>query len=311
MKSLDDRIEDYISFKQSLGFKRATYEGTLHSFSSYVNAQYPNENELTEDMVMDFLESQPTCVAAKATKLRDFAKYLNAIGEKAYVVHEDLFETERAADPYIFSDKELHLLFNAIDHKRESSEWKGILYPTMFRLIYTCGLRPRECRVIKAQDIDFKTGEILIRNSKKHKDRIIVMSDDMLALCKKYKRRRNSIYSRDGWFFCTDKGNIISENTLNNEFMAAWKIVYPDWVQEKGKRVRVYCLRHRFATAVIHKWIDEKADLRNKLSYLQAYMGHERLTETVYYVHLLPENLVKSAGIDWNQLDGVIPEVQP
>ena len=45
--------------------------------------------------------------------------------------------------------------------------------------------------------------------------------------------------------------------------------------------------------------------------YLQAYMGHDRLDETVYYVHLLPENLVQSAGIDWNAFDGLIPEVLP
>ena len=38
-------------------------------------------------------------------------------------------------------------------------------------------------------------------------------------------------------------------------------------------------------------------------------MGHNHLNETKYYVHLLPENLVKSAGIDWISFDGIVPEV--
>jgi len=45
------------------------------------------------------------------------------------------------------------------------------------------------------------------------------------------------------------------------------------------------------------------------LPYLQAYMGHETLAATAYYIHLLPEKLVKSSGIDWEALHELIPEV--
>jgi len=38
-------------------------------------------------------------------------------------------------------------------------------------------------------------------------------------------------------------------------------------------------------------------------------MGHTHLNETLYYVHLLPENLLKSPGIDWEAFDGIMPEV--
>ena len=34
-------------------------------------------------------------------------------------------------------------------------------------------------------------------------------------------------------------------------------------------------------------------------------MGHETFSETVHYIHLLPENLVKSAGIDWKSFEGL------
>jgi hypothetical protein len=46
------------------------------------------------------------------------------------------------------------------------------------------------------------------------------------------------------------------------------------------------------------------------LSFLREFMGHHHIHETAYYVHLLPENLVKSSGIDWAGLNALIPEVE-
>ena len=34
-------------------------------------------------------------------------------------------------------------------------------------------------------------------------------------------------------------------------------------------------------------------------------MGHVTLEETLYYVHLLPERLKSSPGINWDMLSGI------
>jgi len=57
------------------------------------------------------------------------------------------------------------------------------------------------------------------------------------------------------------------------------------------------------------KWLNEGADLNAKLPYLSAYMGHTNFSDTAYYIHLLPENLVRSAAIDWSRFSDLIPEV--
>ena len=44
------------------------------------------------------------------------------------------------------------------------------------------------------------------------------------------------------------------------------------------------------------------------LTYLSAYMGHSELTSTLYYVHLLPDNLRKAKGIDWDILSKIYGE---
>ena len=41
------------------------------------------------------------------------------------------------------------------------------------------------------------------------------------------------------------------------------------------------------------------------LPYLRAYMGHEDFRDTLYYVHILPENLLTSKNVDWNQIESV------
>jgi integrase len=74
--------------------------------------------------------------------------------------------------------------------------------------------------------------------------------------------------------------------------------------------IRVYDLRHRFATKVLHNWLDAGMDLNARLPYLQAYMGHKELNATAYYIHLLPENLVRSSGVDWENLNSILPEVE-
>ncbi len=70
------------------------------------------------------------------------------------------------------------------------------------------------------------------------------------------------------------------------------------------------CCCSRYATAVLNRWLDEKKDLGSRLPYLQTYMGHRDLEATAYYIHLLPENLIKSAGIDWEGMNHLIPRVE-
>ena len=41
------------------------------------------------------------------------------------------------------------------------------------------------------------------------------------------------------------------------------------------------------------------------MPYLSTYMGHVSLEETLYYIHLLPERLKSSPGIDWKMLNDI------
>ena len=47
----------------------------------------------------------------------------------------------------------------------------------------------------------------------------------------------------------------------------------------------------------------------HKHPFLSTYMGHTHFSDTAYYIHLLPENLIRSAAIDWEHFSDLIPEV--
>lgn len=64
--------------------------------------------------------------------------------------------------------------------------------------------------------------------------------------------------------------------------------------------IRVYDLRHVFATTALTRRVESGANIKAKMAYLQAYMGHESINETLYYVHLLPETLL--SGGRWDTL---------
>ena len=168
-------------------------------------------------------------------------------------------------------------------------------------------MRPNEGRELERHNINFDTGEILITKTKRHKERMVVMSDDMLNLCKRYDDVRNS-FGNSTFFFPVSNGNPFTNRRMNDLFVDCWRLSYPKAITLPD--VRVYSLRHRFASVVLNRWLDEGKDLYAMLPYLSSYMGHDSLSETAHYIHILPENLTKSAGIDWSAFDELIPEVR-
>jgi integrase len=114
-------------------------------------------------------------------------------------------------------------------------------------------------------------------------------------------------FPKSDYFFPSTDDSPYPAKWLTQQFKKIWDSVKP---AQNSANVRVYDLRHRFATAVMMKWLDEGADLYAKLPYLSTYMGHAHFEATAYYIHLLPENLTKSSAIDWTSFSTLIPEVE-
>lgn len=304
-------ISMMLEYRTALGLSADNFNARLLRFDRYCVENYPDCAILSKDLVFGWLTEQSKSVHntanGDATAIRQLGKYLNALGQDAYILPQGFYPVKSSFMPYIFTDAELSALFGAIDvlpYKKKSTE--ANIAPVLFRLIYTCGLRPNEGRALQTEYINFSTGEVYITKTKKKKDRIVVMSGDMLALCKQYALQREQIVQSD-FFFPRYDGKVYTPHQIDSLFKKCWANANPCIVDLPN--VRTYDLRHRFASARLNIWLDEGQNLNAKLPYLRAYMGHKELSETAYYIHMLPENLVKSAGIDWAALNAILPEV--
>ena len=148
---------------------------------------------------------------------------------------------------------------------------------------------------------------MFIRGAKRHKERIVVASEDMRKLLARFVSVRGS--SSSPYLFPRTDGRVIGHGLANDVFRRCWAMACRKVGVTNPVRVRVYDLRHRFASAVLQRWQEEGRNVQAMIPRLRSYMGHEHIESTLYYVHLLPQRLSSCAGVDWDGLEQLIPEV--
>lgn len=312
VKTNDKYLEDMLLYKESIGYSRSSYEYALTCFFQFMESKQLTVNDLQKDIILSWCskrESESLSGARRRIQpVRELLKYLSAIGIECYVIPSGLIPRHETPTPYVFTDKELRDIFKKCDeltpHPR--SPYRHLILPVLLRLIFFCGLRPNEGRELQSCDFDFNNGTILIRKNKSHKERYVAVSDDVLRMCKNYHTAVAGIFYDHTYFFPSPDGTPYDHHWLKRQFRMIWKKVKGN---ESDTNAVVYSLRHRYATTMMQKWLNEDADLYSMLPYLSTYMGHTHFSNTAYYIHLLPEHLIRSSAIDWDHFSDLIPEV--
>jgi integrase/recombinase XerD len=234
--------------------------------------------------------------------LRQYTKFIRVLGREAFIPDENYILKREKYIPYKFTEDELATLFDAFDTviPRVKRYRQNLVLPVLFRMMYCCGMRPSEPLHLRIEDVNLDTADIFIRESKRHKDRHIIMSEDMRQLCIRY----DALSGPREWFFQKWDGTPYERRWMTSQFHLYWK--KSDLI--KRGNPRPYDLRHFFASKNIIRWIDEGKDVMSLMPYLSVYMGHSELDSTFYYIHLLPECLRNSSGIDWTQFDTIYAE---
>ena len=254
-KKLNDAFEEMMKYRQSIGYATATYRSSVPPFINFCVKNHPLSARITQEMVDEWLIYYPYTVNSKSvflSLLREYTKYLNFLGYDDYIPDDDYVVKRIAFNPYLFTDDELSGLFKMIDSyvgktcgKRYLPE---IVLPVYSRLLYCCGLRPQEPPAIRTEDVNLITGDVYIRQSKRHKDRHIIMSEDMRALCQKY----DSVAGKRQWFFQKWDGTPYEASWYNQ----IWRnLISKSGISWKGTP-RPYDLRHAFASRNIIRWIN-------------------------------------------------------
>lgn len=132
------------------------------------------------------------------------------------------------------------------------------------------------------------------------------MAEDVTEFCAEYAKKRDIVFADSTFFFPAPEGTCYSSEWLRHLFLALWAKAFPD---KKDCGVRVYDLRHRFATTIMTAAIERGENLYAFIPNMSAYMGHTSYRDTIYYIHLLPEHLRNSANFDYEQFAKYFPEV--
>lgn len=216
-------LEDMIRLKVSLGFSENTYRERAMDLDRYCSVNYPDSHVLSEPIVISWLRTgiskSDGTVHHKVSFARAFGRYQRTVGKDAYVISEMFTAGKSIFIPYIFSDEELQGLFHEIDsYEKPGKPLEAAILSTYFRLTYTCGLRPNEGRLLKRSEVDLASGEVRIVNTKWHKSRTIVMSDDMCAAARAYAAMRDAAFPDNGYFFPKPDGSPYTAAWMGGKF---------------------------------------------------------------------------------------------
>jgi len=211
--------------------------------------------------------------------------------------------------PYIYSNNELKRIFAQTDCCRYCSivPYRHFVMPIFFRLLYCCGLRLGEARLLKVKDVDLLQGIITVTNAKLDKHRQLPVSPHLLERLKAYHRNVHLASGQEDWFF---PGNSNKPMTMGNVEKNLRRFLWQGGISHggRGKGPRVHDFRHTMAVHCLRRWVLEKKNLRAYLPVLQAYLGHVSLSDTCYYLHLTADLFPNITEQVERAFGGIIPK---
>lgn len=314
--NLREYITGFIEQKHALGFPYLDSERIIANFDRFCAEKYPNETTITKEMGLNWATMRDgegkKSLSTRIGVVRELARFLRREGVETYIIPTELGKSPSTRyQPHIFTDNELRRIFKASDRLVPSKHDPTchLVAPVLLRLLYTCGLRPIEGRLIRRDNIDLNNGTLLIPESKGHKDRVVVISYSMTALCRKYDAVMRIIKPDSEYFFPANrKLPAFCHHWVSDTLWRCWEAAGIG--EYTGNKPRPYDFRHTFATKILYRWLKEGRHLDNCLPYLSAYMGHAHFEHTAYYIHLIPEYFPQMAQMDLGQFADLLPEVE-
>lgn len=308
------RIQEFIAQKNALGFGYLESSRLLRDFDRFCLAYFPDADSLTENLCLAWATKKDTegnnTFRNRMMPVREFARYLNRNGETAYVLPPDIARKDTPYAPYIYTEAEILAIWDVLDHliPRSGFPVRQFVIPAMVKLLYCCGLRPAEARRLRVGDVDMDKGRLNIMESKQHRSRIVMMTDDVAEMLSDCNTAVSAVMPDREPFFPNSEGGFYGKRGLEKTFR---QTLMKAGIDGTGRRSpRLYDFRHTFATHRLYHWMCEGKDLNAMLPYLSAYMGHAQLSDTYYYIHLVPGLMEEMSDFAFSSVEVLLPEVE-
>ncbi len=264
-------------FLEALSAEKGRSDKTLASYASDLNLANDaidgglmNATESDVQQYLSSLPDKPSSVARKASALRGFYKFLmlEKIIKTNPTANLELPKRNRALPKFLTVD-EIELLISSAGDVRNSLRLRA-----MIELLYASGLRVSELCELPMSGI---LGNKLLIHGKGAKERLVPMHDAAIHALNKWLDARGDINSKYVFPSNGKSGHI----TRDGFFKILKKCAMLSGIEPN--RVSPHVLRHSFASHLLAGGANLRA--------IQTMLGHEDISTTQIYTHVMPEKL--------------------
>lgn len=286
-----DDIQSFLNLKHSTGYKYTTSQILIEQFDNFCYSKYQNKTILDEEIGLAWAklrkDESASSLQNRIVVVREFAKYLIGLNKVAFIIPTTFIPKKSKYKSYIYSSNEIKRIFDVIDNQKFKCTYKTsyIVFPVLFRVFYSCGLRISEALNLKVKDVDLQNGILAVYEAKNDNDRLVPISNKLKNFMLVYSNKihKNSC-DTDYFFYLKNSKTPIIKSTLRFSFARIMKSA----CIEKNNTInpRIHDFRHTFAVNCLKKFIRENKDLTVYLPILKTYMGHSKFISTEYYLKL-------------------------
>lgn len=136
--------------------------------------------------------------------------------------------------PYLFSDDEVRRIFEAADSLQLSHNAKSnVELPMLLRMLYSCGFGLSELLAVRVGDINFGRGFVLLKTTKRQKQRIVPFSDTLTKMLNRYCLAMDLMGSPENYIFQRHTPEQMPDRVhIQNTSGEYWNL-YPPWYSDQ------------------------------------------------------------------------------
>lgn len=314
---LGELIVAFVAEKRALGYIYVSDELTLNRLDRYLVKQKLYEPKLEKELLLGFLEQnpeeKPSARSRRMTAANQFAEYLVRNGYEAYIIPRKMYPAyDSSFKARILTRDEISRFLAAANRFPQDDAYplKHHEISLLFHLLLNCGLRISDAVNLRMKDVDLEAGVLHVIDGKNHVDRLVPMSDFMLARCRQYCEICRSDAGKDDYFFPGTKRPHLTAGTAYAYFRKVlWMAGISHGGRAQGGGPRLHDLRHTFAVNCLNEWVSSGVDLSTALPVLAKYMGHVSISGTQKYLKFTAEMYPETIARLEERFGSVIPEV--
>lgn len=282
-----DLVDGYVAYKRSLGYKIATESKALARFARYADTEHAGE-PLSAGLALAWIDSLGDLTDWYSARLyetvRTFSRYACIVDADSTLLPKGHGRCHGVSDPYIYEDREIVDLMGALSGIYSPDGLRARSASAMCGLMRACGLRPSECVRLRVGDYDAGRGAIAVIATKFNRSRIVPLSDSAAQHVESHLSSIPAGHAAAPVFPRTG-GRPFDLKALEYAWQITRDVLLPDGEAEWGRRPpRPYDCRHAFATRTLEGWLASGVDVDAMMPYLSAYLGHQKIADTYWYL---------------------------